>query len=116
MSDSRDWSLACSDLEEIMARVSLIVEYHLRPGAAKEFNAIIRAHAAGTLAEDPGCERFDVLQPRIDGKPDETRLFVYEVYANPDVYAQHTKSPRLASTRASYAHLVEKRVTNVCDL
>jgi quinol monooxygenase YgiN len=99
-----------------MARVALIVEYHLKPGAVREFDPIIRAHAAGTLADDPGCELFDVLQPTIDGKPDETRMFVYEVYTDRDAYARHTKSPRLTSTRAAYVHLVEKRVTSICDL
>lgn len=100
-----------------MPRIALVVEFTLKPGTHAAFDAIIRDHAAGTLADEPGCERFDVLQPRgSDGQPDLTRVVLYEVYADDAAFQAHTQNPRLARTRAAYAELIEARRIQVCAL
>lgn len=100
-----------------MARTALVVEFTLKPGAQAAFDAIIRDHAAGTLADEPGCERFDVLQPQgRDGQPDTTRVMLYEVYADDAAVKAHTENPRLARTRAAYADLIEGRTIHMCKL
>ena len=99
-----------------MAKVALIVEFTLKPGAHAAFDAIIRDHAAGTLADEPGCERFDVLQPRGKEGPDLTRVMLYEVYADDAAFQAHTKNPRLARTRAAYEPLIEGRSIHICAL
>ena len=99
-----------------MARVALIVEFKLKPGTWAKFNDIIRAHAAGTKADEPGCEQFDVLQPETDGKPDHGRVMLVEVYKDAAAFEIHTKSQRLVNTRAAYADLVDSREITRCSL
>jgi quinol monooxygenase YgiN len=99
-----------------MSKVALIVEFKLKPGAHAAFDAIIRDHAAGTKADEPGCERFDVLQPRTKEGPDLSRVMLYEVYADDAAFQAHTQNPRLARTRAAYEPLIEGRTIHVCAL
>ena len=99
-----------------MPRVALIVEFKLKPGTWAKFNEIIRAHATGTKADEPGCEQFDVLQPEADGKPDHSRVMLVEVYTNSAAFEIHTQSQRLVNTRAAYADLVDSRVITRCEL
>lgn len=99
-----------------MAKVALVVEFKLKPGAHAAFDAIIRDHAAGTLADEPGCERFDVLQPKGKEGPDLSRVMLYEVYADDAAFQAHTQNPRLARTRAAYEALIEGRSIHICAL
>ncbi len=99
-----------------MAKVALVVEFKLKPGAHAAFDAIIRDHAAGTLADEPGCERFDVLQPKGKEGPDLSRVMLYEVYADDAAFQAHTQNPRLARTRAAYESLIEGRSIHICAL
>ncbi|MDB5414260.1 MAG: lsrG [Rubritepida sp.] len=99
-----------------MAKIALIVEFHLKPGAHATFDAIIRGHAIGTLADEPGCERFDVLQPKGKDGPDLSRVMLVEVYADAAALAAHQANPRLGRTRDAYAELVVDRKIHLCDL
>jgi (4S)-4-hydroxy-5-phosphonooxypentane-2,3-dione isomerase len=99
-----------------MSKVALVVEFQLKPGAFAAFDAIIRDHAAGTLADEPGCERFDVLHPRTKEGPDLSRVMLYEVYADDAAFQAHTQNPRLARTRAAYEPLIQGRTIHVCAL
>ena len=51
-----------------MTKVALVVNFNVKPDCMDDFLAIIRPHAAGTLAEEEGCVRFDVLTAA-DGAP-----------------------------------------------
>ncbi|MBS7788553.1 antibiotic biosynthesis monooxygenase [Roseococcus sp. SDR] len=99
-----------------MAKIALVVEFKLKPGAHAAFDAIIRDHAAGTLSDEPGCERFDVLQPGSKEGPDLSRVMLYEVYADDAAFKAHTQNPRLARTRAAYESLIEDRTIHICKL
>ena len=99
-----------------MSKIALIVEFHLKPGAHAAFDAIIRDHAAGTLADEPGCERFEVMQPKTKGEPDLSRIMLVEVYADDAALAAHTANPRLARTRAAYEALITDRKIHFCSL
>jgi quinol monooxygenase YgiN len=100
-----------------MAKVALVVEFALKPGTHAAFDRVIREHAAGTLAEEPGCERFDVIQPQnADGTADLSRVMLYEVYADDAAFEAHKANPRLQRTRAAYADLITGRSIQVCAL
>lgn len=100
-----------------MARIGIVVEFRIRPGGFTAFDGIIRAHARLTQAEEPGCERFDVLQPLgQDGKRDEGRVILCEVYRDQAALEAHTRNPRLDSVRESYAPLIEGRTITICEL
>ena len=75
------------------------------------FLGIIKIHAARTLAEEPGCERFDVLIPT-DGT---AAVHLHEVYADDDAFAEHRQSLRLADVRDSYQDLIVDRTLSICS-
>jgi autoinducer 2-degrading protein len=99
-----------------MAKICLVVEFHIKEGAHGVFDKIIREHAAGTLQDEAGCERFDVLQPKGKEGPDLGRIMLVEVYADDTALAAHTANPRLARTRAAYADLITDRKIHICNL
>ena len=95
-----------------MSRISLIVEFKLKPGTKAQFLEIIRAHASKTLENEEGCLLFFVCDP-VDG---ENRAFLYELYADEAALEVHKASPALARTRERYADLVESRDIHVCNV
>jgi autoinducer 2-degrading protein len=99
-----------------MAKICLVVDFHIKEGAHGAFEKIIREHAAGTLADEPGCERFDVLQPQGKDGPDLSRIMLVEVYADDAALAAHTANPRLGQTRTAYADLITDRKIHLCNL
>ena len=93
-----------------------MIELHLAPGAHAVLEAIMRAHAAQTLAEEPGCERFDLLQPQVEDRPDVTRLILVEVFTNAEALDRHRAMPRMAAHRAEIAPLIAHRKVDFCTL
>ena len=72
-----------------MSAVAVTVEYDVKPECREALERVVRAHAEGTLADEDGRERFDVLIPREDiGK-----MMVYEVYRDAEALAVHNRSP-----------------------
>ncbi len=88
---------------------AVIVEYEIAEGRAEEFRALITDHARRTLEEEPGCLRFEVLEPIEDGKAAPNRMMVSELYATPFALSQHGQNPRLERVRAALAPLVKSR-------
>lgn len=96
--------------------VALIVEFSIKPGSHAAFDAIIREHAAKTKQEEPGCVRFDVLQPTGKGGPDTTRVCLVEVYQDQAAFKAHGENPRLAKVREAYAELIADRKITICEM
>lgn len=100
-----------------MARVAIVVEFTLKAGQHAAFDRLIREHARRTLEEEPGCERFDVLQPLgRDGMPDKGRALLCEVYRDQAAVDEHGRNPRLATVRDAYASMVEDRRLTLCAM
>ncbi len=100
-----------------MSRISIIVEFTPKPGCFDAFNAHIRAHAKATLAEEPGCEVFDVMQPLgDDGAPDLTRIMLVEIYKDMDAVRAHRANPRMPKVAEGSAPLLESRRLTMCAL
>jgi autoinducer 2-degrading protein len=101
-----------------MARIAIVVHFRIKPGAWEKFDTLIRDHAARTLKEEPGCERFDVLQPlaAAGGDADRSRVMLYEVYRDQAALDAHTRNPRLAVVREAYAALIDGRELTICGL
>ncbi len=73
---------------------------------------MIRQHAVSTLQEENGCFQFDGLLPQEDGNP----ILLYEVYRGDATFQVHRQSARLASTRATYADMIEDRTITLCTV
>ena len=100
-----------------MPKLALVVEFEVRPGCHAALLALMRAHAAACLAEEPGCERFDVLQPmNADGTRDETRIMLVEVYTDKDAVKAHVANPRMPKVREAYTPMIDGRVLTMCEL
>lgn len=98
-----------------MPKIAIVVEFHVKPGLHAAFDAHIRDHAAKTLASEPGCERFDVLQPLTDaGGPDETRVMLYELYADQAAFDAHRTGARMPGVAERSAPLLARRVLTIC--
>ncbi|GGF48378.1 hypothetical protein GCM10011611_63500 [Aliidongia dinghuensis] len=93
-----------------MPQIAIIVEFETLPGQQAAFEAIIREHARRTLAEEPGCLRFEVLH-RVDetGQRVPNQLLVNELYADRAAVVAHRNSPRMPQVGAALAPLLASR-------
>lgn len=100
-----------------MSRISIVVEFTIKPGSFTAFDAHMREHATATLAEEPGCERFDVLQPlNEDGTPDTNRIMLVEIYRDMDAVVAHRANPRMPVVAAVSAPLLDGRRLQICSM
>lgn len=72
-----------------MTLFGLTVTFRLRPGAREAFLPLVRENARASVAEEPGCLRFDVCEP--EGSDDE--VFLYELYEDPAAFDAHLRAP-----------------------
>lgn len=86
-----------------MPRIAIIVDYEIVDGKEAELTALIREHARLTLAEEPGCLRFEVVKPieRGGDAPIANRLMLTELYESEAAVAIHEKNPRMPGLRAA---------------
>ena len=67
----------------------LVVDFHIKPEHVDAFAAAIAANAAASLADEPGCSRFDVCRD----PSDPTLFFLYELYDDEAAVQAHLRSP-----------------------
>lgn len=95
-----------------MSQVALIVTYKAAPGRKDDLIAGVTRHARGTLEDDEGCVRFDVLEPR-GGVGD---VMLYELYRDQAALDAHTASERLKLWREESVPLVASREILTVDV
>lgn len=96
-----------------MTMVTHIVEFHVKAEHRAEFGRRVRAHAAGTLREEEGCLRFDVMEPR----DEPNTIWLFEVYRDEAAREHHIATERLKNFRAWYAEdILESRNIVVADM
>ncbi|ABV95125.1 hypothetical protein Dshi_3392 [Dinoroseobacter shibae DFL 12 = DSM 16493] len=81
---------------------AVTVTFTLIPGGAEAFMPLMLANARKTLADEPGCLRFDVCTD--PAHPDE--VFLYEIYYNREAFDRHLDAAHFQSFDAATAHLV----------
>ena len=54
-------------------------------------------NARGTVNDEPGCMRFDVIQDASDGNS----IWLYEVYRDEEAFQAHTQGPHIKFREAS---------------
>jgi quinol monooxygenase YgiN len=103
--------------DQLMSRISIVVEFTIKPGCFDAFNAHIRQHASATLAEEPGCERFEVMQPLDEnGAPDTRKLLLVEVYTSMDAVRAHRANPRMPKVAEGSAPMLDGRQLTLCAM
>lgn len=100
-----------------MPKIAIHVEFRPKPGSHAAFDALIREHARLTVEEEPGCERFEVLQPlNQDGSKDESRIMLVEVYTDRTAVKAHVANPRMPKVREAYEPLIAERILTMCEM
>lgn len=95
-----------------MAGYVITVDFELEPAEHGRFLQLVRHNARLSLAEEPGCRRFDVSVPR-DGSP---RVFLYEVYADEAAFQAHLATPHFKDFATATKHMVKGRKISALDL
>jgi len=68
-----------------MSQYAVWVEFGLLPQHADAFRTAVLKNAHTSVATEPGCLRFDVL----DALPGAPRIFLYEIYADEAAFKAH---------------------------
>ena len=76
-----------------MANYSLIVDFEVKDGMMEQFLPVMKENARASVANEPGCLQFDVLQ--VQGEPN--RVVLFEVYQDEAAFQAHMKMPHLAA-------------------
>ncbi|MDQ0471902.1 putative quinol monooxygenase [Labrys wisconsinensis] len=80
----------------------VIVEFRLQPGALPAFRRLVDANARASVREEPGCRRFDVVEPADEAD----RVLLYEIYADRAAFEAHMRTGHYRSFDADSAGLV----------
>lgn len=83
----------------------VMVRFEALPGKREPFLALVEAHARASLAEEPGCRRFDVVLP--EEQPD--LVLLYEAYADAQAFQAHKSTARLTRFNEQSAPLLRNK-------
>ena len=75
--------------------LSIFVTIQVKPGFREQFTEASLGDARGSVRDEPGCFRFDILQ---DGS-DPDRFHLYEVYADDAAREAHRGAPHYKKWR-----------------
>lgn len=95
-----------------MADYVIIVDFRLKPNNRPRFRRLVDANAVASLGSEPGCRRFDVLEPK--GEAD--RLVLYEIYDDRAAFEAHLRTPHFAAFEAGTAAMVAVKTVTEFDL
>ena len=68
---------------------SLMVTIRIKPGHKEAFMESMLDDARGSINDEPGCLRFDV----VEDQEDPNRIFLYEVYRDDAAIEAHRAAP-----------------------
>ena len=72
-----------------MKHFAVWVQFDVKPGQLSAFLAEAQKDAQGSVSNEPGCHRFDILQdPEVPN-----RVYFYEVYDDEAAFAVHREMP-----------------------
>ncbi len=95
-----------------MSAIVLFVELKLVPNARETFLIRARQHRDTVLANEAGCERFDLVAPQDNADA----VCLYEVYADEAALETHANTPYMKQYREDTAAMVADRKRTKCDL
>ena len=74
---------------------ALVVTIQIKPEFREAFMAAMLDDARGSMENEPGCFRFDVVQDL----EDPNRIYLYEVYRDDAAIAAHREMPHYVKWR-----------------
>ena len=85
-----------------LATFVVVPEFVVKPECIDAFLALAQDDAHHSLADEPGCRQFDVVQ--MEGAPNH--VLFYEVYDSRAAFDAHLQTPHLARFREGFPALV----------
>ena len=83
--------------------LAIFVTIKVKPGRMEEFVEASLADARGSVGDEPGCYRFDVLRD----SEDDSLAHLYEIYEDAAARETHRTMPHFLAWRAAVADLIE---------
>jgi len=80
----------------------VVAEFEVKADCLRNFLALARDDARHSLADEPGCRQFDIVQ--IEEAPE--RVIFYEVYDDRAAFDAHLQTPHLDRFRTGFPVLV----------
>ncbi|MEM6728359.1 MAG: putative quinol monooxygenase [Pseudomonadota bacterium] len=84
---------------------AVTVRFEIKEGDVAAFLPLMRANAAQSLADEPGCHRFDICTD--PARPSE--VFLYELYEDAAAFDAHLKSPHFLSFDAQTSDMISEK-------
>lgn len=81
------------------------VKLQIKPAYRAVFDPLMREQARASLAEEPGCHRFDICEPEDDGDA----IFLYELYEDRSAFDLHLQSEHFRRFDMAVADMVESK-------
>jgi quinol monooxygenase YgiN len=88
------------------ADFAVIVSFSVKPEARQNFMALVRDNARQSVSTEPGCMRFDIVEP--PGQPDD--VWLYEIYSDRAAFDMHLKLPHFLSFDAATRDMVAAKL------
>ena len=77
--------------------ISIFVTIQIKPGFSEQFTQASFGDAEGSVRDEPGCFRFDILS----NDSDPNRFHLYEVYQDQAALEAHRNAPHYKKWRAT---------------
>lgn len=81
---------------------AVVVTFRVAPGRMEPFLAALMPNARASVAEEPGCSRFDVWTD--PARPDE--VYLYEIYDDAEAFEAHKRTAHFAAFEAAISGMV----------
>jgi (4S)-4-hydroxy-5-phosphonooxypentane-2,3-dione isomerase len=95
-----------------MSRVVLVPRFTIKSDRMGEFMEHVLRQRDNCLAQESGCEHFDVLRC----SETSSEILLYEIYTDQAAIKAHRQTPHYAEFKAATADLVEKLVLEVWEI
>ena len=93
-----------------MPKLVIMATIEVSPGTQDHVVALLTAHAARCLKDEPGTLEFKVLIPR----EDDSKVLIYEVYQDDAAFEVHRNGASIARWRSETAGMVVKVSATRC--
>ncbi|WP_158256641.1 putative quinol monooxygenase [Trinickia symbiotica] len=88
-----------------MLNYTVLVEFRIKPEGLAKFESLAAEAAQVSVANEPGCQRYDILHDRND----PCRVLLYEIYADEEAFNAHLDASHTKSFLAAIKDLVESQ-------
>jgi quinol monooxygenase YgiN len=95
-----------------MTALAIWVKFTLQPDKMERFMAAALVDASSSVANEPGCRRFDVLIPNDEANT----VYFYEIYDDQAALDSHRQQPHYADFAAAVEETGAERDITVLTL